>query len=373
MRNSGIVGITHEEDGAPMHNKSIVGRVALGKPAEDGRNYPTKIDYFAIKTKKMVDGDIEWPQSDGLMKMFDPDDHEPVEIPIMFVSDDPDEILFSQLQYWRQGEAGDGFLYCFGDGREAMRWNDEEERRIKYADPDDSDTPGECTCEFYTEEGKCDSRGYLHFQLLKPNGEPVEVGGLFSYQTTSAKIIRKLQGSIKTLKELLARPGQDWREAEIKGRRLVMKIDYMAHHYRDSSNDLRRGIVAYPYITLPIDDPDNPHDSLEEYRTDPKDISMGSMDSEPAEGGMVDPSDVSLEEDEAEEFLDDEEFADEDSSGEENTDEEGSGKDEPEEENGQDDEEPKSDSDPESEDDGSEDEDDEDWDDMDDLDDLLEE
>lgn len=304
MRKSGIVGMTHDEDGEIMANRNVVGRVALGKPAEDGRNYPTKINYFLLKQKKLVDGDIEWPASEELMELFDPEEQKPTSIPVMLVSDDPDEILFSQLQYWRKGEAGDGFRFCYGDGREAMRWSDEKQRHVKFADPDNPDLDGECPCPYYTEEGKCDSRGYLYFQVLTPDsGDPVEVGGVFSYQTSSAKIIRKLQGSIQTLKKMLANPNEPWQDAEIKGRRLMMKISYMSHNYRDNSGELRRGIVAYPYLTLPVEDSENPRAELEQYRANPQDVELDDVKSESdvAEGGMVDENEIDLTEDELDE------------------------------------------------------------------------
>lgn len=255
MRNSGIKNITHGEDGKPWTNMTVKGRVSLGENPDENKqgNYPTKVNHFIIRMKEVMDRDIEWVKNSKIMKLYN-DDAEPTELPVTLVSDNIDEVLFSQLQYWRKDQSGNGFRYCYGDGEEAMRWDDEKQRHVKFADPDDSTVDGECPCPYYTEESKCKSRGHLYFQLLYPDREQqVDIGGLFAYQTSSAKIIRKLQGSIKTIKEMLAPPGEPWQNASIKGVRLKMKVDQFKHRFRDNNDELRTGMVSYPYLTLPME------------------------------------------------------------------------------------------------------------------------
>src|SRR6267142_1469649 len=120
-----ILGLTHQEDGTPIQRLTVAYRVSIGLPADGNRNYPQKLDHFRITTK---DTTGEWkddaPLYEKLRQTYMPEvstDTGPRrahlrEFDIVFLSNDIDEILHTELAWWAASEKK-----CSGNGRDAVR------------------------------------------------------------------------------------------------------------------------------------------------------------------------------------------------------------------------------------------------------------
>lgn len=194
-----IYGLTHQENGAPIQRLTVAYRVSIGMPADNNRNYPQKLDHFRITTK---DGQGEWKDDSAfyekLRQAYMPEvstDNGPRraqlrEFDIVFLSNDIDEILHTELAWWAASEKK-----CSGNGRDARRSltaldpkqraeHDSSERYVDWHPCGDA-----CPD---LQEGRCKPSASLFF-IFKDR--PI-IGSVAAYYTTSYETIRRLHSSL---------------------------------------------------------------------------------------------------------------------------------------------------------------------------------
>lgn len=210
-----IYGLTHRKDGQLIQQFAVDLKVSIGKPPDENKNYPTKLDHFFFTTKNSKG---EWTEDKKLTEKLQQkysskiikEDHKeyftPVrEFDIFFLSDDTEEIFRTNYEWWTKSECR-----CRGNGLEAersvmaltpqqitdMKVDPRKVRRVpwKPCGQPDKDSPG---CPELAQK-LCKAHGTLHFTLIdRPN-----IGSVAVYYTTSPKTIRQIGSALDQIKTL---------------------------------------------------------------------------------------------------------------------------------------------------------------------------
>lgn len=91
----GILGLTHDENGAALEKLPVTIKVAIGEGPEPGneKGHPHKMDHFVFKRRIQRAQDVVWePASDIAVAHAE----KPTELAIIFLNDDPREIFRTQ-------------------------------------------------------------------------------------------------------------------------------------------------------------------------------------------------------------------------------------------------------------------------------------
>ncbi len=177
----GILGLTHDENGAALEKLPVTIKVAIGEgPTPDDENgSPRALFHFVFKRRTMRGQSVCWEPAPDIAQVFG---DKPTELAVIFLHDDPREVCPSEYALWtRKGRLCHGELVQISNGN-APRYEMQAIRRTaqhpegeswpgnhKYADGPKEGQPiegcGEGCPEL--ESGKCGPSADLYFILEK--------------------------------------------------------------------------------------------------------------------------------------------------------------------------------------------------------------
>ncbi len=95
----GILGLTHDENGTALEKLPVRVKVAIGEGPEPGsqNGHPRKLDHFVFKRKTLRGQEVVWDPAPEIAKLYG---EEPTELGIIFLNDDPREVLRTEYALW---------------------------------------------------------------------------------------------------------------------------------------------------------------------------------------------------------------------------------------------------------------------------------
>ena len=274
-----IFNLTHREDMTPIQRLAVAYKVSIGEPAKDGKNYPSKSDYFHIRAKN---GSGDWIDDvafgEALRQKYMPEIETeqgkrrmPLrEFDIVLLSDDIEEVFRTELAWWSSSEKK-----CFGNGKEAQRSITAlpKDQQAQYSERWIPWEPCGDTCP-EMESGKCKPSGALYF-IFKDR--PI-MGSVAAYYTTSYETVRRIHSSLLQIQTLtggrlkgiplkiVVRPGRTRYEQDGKaktGTAFFVNIEFRQEDYAQlipallqHSVSYDRALLAQRSLTTNLDDDD---------------------------------------------------------------------------------------------------------------------
>jgi hypothetical protein len=98
----GILGLTHDENGAALEKLPITIKVAIGEGPEPGNEngYPRRLDHFVFKRKTLRGQDVAWVPAPEIAQAHG---EKPTELGIIFLNDDLREVFRTEYALWTTG------------------------------------------------------------------------------------------------------------------------------------------------------------------------------------------------------------------------------------------------------------------------------
>ena len=95
----GILGLTHDENGAALEKLPVTIKVAIGEgPAPDkGNSHPLRLDHFIFKRKTLRGQDVVWLPAPDISEVHG---DKPVALGVIFLNDDPREVFRTEYAWW---------------------------------------------------------------------------------------------------------------------------------------------------------------------------------------------------------------------------------------------------------------------------------
>src|SRR5258708_9591894 len=95
----GILGLTHDQSGAALEKLPVAIKVAIGEAPEPGNqnSHPKRLDHFVFKRKTLRGQDVVWEPAPDITEAHAA---KPTELGIVFLHDDPEEILRTEYAWW---------------------------------------------------------------------------------------------------------------------------------------------------------------------------------------------------------------------------------------------------------------------------------
>jgi hypothetical protein len=95
----GILGLTHDENGAALEKLPVTIKVAIGEGPEPGKEngHPRKLDHFVFKRKTLREQEVVWEPALDIARAHV---EKPTELGIIFLNDDPREVLRTEYALW---------------------------------------------------------------------------------------------------------------------------------------------------------------------------------------------------------------------------------------------------------------------------------
>ncbi len=222
----GILGLTHDENGAALEKLPVTIKVAIGEgPAPDDENSsPRALFHFVFKRRTMRGQMVYWEPAPDIAEVFG---DKPTELAVIFLHDDPREVCPSEYALWtRKGCLCHGELVQIANGN-APRYEMQAIRRTtghpegeawpgnhKYADGPEKGHPIEGCGEGCPElaSGKCGPSADLYFILEKfPS-----LGAICRLHTGSKTSVPNLSNAVAQL--------HSWNGGRLKWVRAVLKV-----------------------------------------------------------------------------------------------------------------------------------------------------
>jgi hypothetical protein len=208
----GILGLTHDENGAALEKLPVTIKVAIGEGPEpgNGNNYPRRLDHFVFKRKTLRGQDVVWLPAPDISQA---NGEKPTELGIIFLNDDPREVFRTEYAWWTpSGCKCHGELVQIANGN-GVRFEMRALRRTqkhpegepwpgnyKYADGPKKGQPVEPCGDGCPdlERGDCKPSGDLYFILEKfPT-----LGAICRLHTSSYRSIRNLSNGLMQIRRL---------------------------------------------------------------------------------------------------------------------------------------------------------------------------
>lgn len=208
----GILGLTHDENGAALEKLPVTIKVAIGEGPEpgNGNSQPRRLDHFVFKRKTLRGEDVMWLPAPDISKAHG---EKPTELGIIFLNDDPREVFRTEYAWWTPTGCkchGELVQIANGDGirfemRASRRTQNHPEGQpwpgnFKYAEgpkKDQSVEPCGDGCPDL-ERGDCKPSGDLYFILEKfPT-----FGAICRLHTSSYRSIRNLSNGLMQIRRL---------------------------------------------------------------------------------------------------------------------------------------------------------------------------
>ena len=222
----GILGLTHDENGAAFEKLPVTIKVAIGEgPTPDDENSsPRALFHFVFKRRTMRGQVVYWEPAADIAEVFG---DKPTELAVIFLHDDPREVCPSEYALWtRKGRLCHGELVQITNGN-APRYEMQAIRRTaehpegeswpgnrKYADEPKKGQPIESCGEGCPEleSGKCGPSADLYFILEKfPS-----LGAICRLHTGSKTSVPNLSNAVAQL--------HSWNGGRLKWVRAVLKV-----------------------------------------------------------------------------------------------------------------------------------------------------
>jgi hypothetical protein len=208
----GILGLTHDENGAALEKLPVTIKVAIGEGPEPGNanGHPRKLDHFVFKRKTLREQDVVWEPALDIAQAHG---EKPTELGIIFLNDDPREVFRTEYALWTPGGCKcHGELVQIANG-EGVRFEMQSTRRTqkhpegepwpgnyKYVDGPRKGQPVEPCGDGCPdlERGDCRPSGDLYFILEK---FPI-FGGICRLHTSSYRSVRNLSNGLMQIRRL---------------------------------------------------------------------------------------------------------------------------------------------------------------------------
>jgi hypothetical protein len=222
----GILGLTHDENGAALEKLPVTIKVAIGEgPApDDGNSSPRALFHFVFKRRTLRGQMVCWEPAPDIAQVFG---DKPTELAVIFLHDDPREVCPSEYALWRRkGRLCHGELVQIANGN-APRYEMQAIRRTtehpegeswpgnhKYADGPMEGQPiercgGGCP---ELESGKCGPSADLYFILEKfPS-----LGAICRLHTGSKTSVPNLSNAVAQL--------HGWNGGRLKWVKAILKV-----------------------------------------------------------------------------------------------------------------------------------------------------
>jgi hypothetical protein len=223
----GILGVTHDENGAALEKLPVTIKVAIGEgPTPDDENSsPRALFHFVFKRRTMRGQMVYWEPALDIAEVFG---DEPTELAVIFLHDDPIEVCPSEYALWtRKGRLCHGELVQIIANDNAPRYEMKAIRRTtehpegeswpgnhRYLDGPMQGQPiegcGEGCPEL--ESGKCGPSADLYFILEKfPS-----LGAICRLHTGSKTSVPNLSNAVAQL--------HSWNGGRLKWVRAILKV-----------------------------------------------------------------------------------------------------------------------------------------------------
>jgi hypothetical protein len=242
----GILGLTHDESGAALERLPVTIKVAIGEGPEPGEQngHPRRLDHFIFKRKALRGQDVVWEPAPDIADAFG---EKPTELGIIFLNDDPREVLHTEYAWWTptgckchgelvQIENGDGTRYEMRAVRRTQKHPEGEPwpGNYKYLDGSKKGQPvppcGDGCPDL--ERGDCRPSGDLYFMLEKfPT-----LGAVCRIHTSSYRSVRNLSNGLMQIRR--------FNGGRLAGIKAVLKATPERIWYTDKEG-LRRSSVAH--------------------------------------------------------------------------------------------------------------------------------
>ena len=98
----GILGLTHDVNGAALEKLPVTMKVAIGEGPEPGseNGHPRRLDHFIFKRKTLRGQDVVWVPAPEIAQAHG---EKPTELGIIFLNDDPREVFRTEYALWTPG------------------------------------------------------------------------------------------------------------------------------------------------------------------------------------------------------------------------------------------------------------------------------
>src|SRR6266850_1743229 len=95
----GILGLTHDENGVALEKLPVTIKVAIGEGPDPRieNSHPRRLDHFVFKRKTLRGEDVLWEPAPEITEAHGA---KPTELGIVFLHDDPKEILRTEYAWW---------------------------------------------------------------------------------------------------------------------------------------------------------------------------------------------------------------------------------------------------------------------------------
>lgn len=208
----GILGLTHDEDGAALEKLPVTIKVAIGEGPEPGNEngHPRRLDHFVFKRKTLRGQDVVWVPAPEITQAHG---EKPTQLGVIFLNDDPREVFRTEYALWTPGGCkcrGELVQIANGGG---LRFEMQATRRTqkhpegeawpgnyKYIDGPKKGQPVEPCGDGCPdlERGDCRPSGDLYFILEK---FPM-FGAICRLHTSSYRSVRNLSNGLMQIRRL---------------------------------------------------------------------------------------------------------------------------------------------------------------------------
>jgi hypothetical protein len=252
----GILGLTHDENGAAFEKLPVTIKVAIGEGPEPGKEngHPRRLDHFVFKRKTVREQDVVWEPAPDIAEVHG---EKPTELAVIFLNDEPREVFRTQYALWTQtackchGELvqisdADGTRYEMQATRRTPKHPEGEAwpGKYKYTDGPNKGQPVEPCGEGCPdlERGDCRPSGDLYFILERfPR-----LGAICRIHTSSYRSIRNLSNGLMQIRRLNG--------GRLAGVKATLKATPERVSYRDRSGVNHISIVFI--LSLEVGGPD---------------------------------------------------------------------------------------------------------------------
>ena len=242
----GILGLTHDENGAALEKLPVTIKVAIGEGPEpgNGNSHPRRLDHFVFKRKTLRGQDVVWEPAPDISKAHG---EKPTQLGIIFLNDDPREVFRTEYALWApsgckcRGELvqianGGGLRYEMRAARRTQKHPEGEDwpGSYKYVDGPKKGQPVEPCGDGCPdlERGDCKPSGDLYFILEKfPT-----FGAICRLHTSSYRSIRNLSNGLMQIRRLNG--------GSLSGIKAILKASPEKISYSDHDG-MRHTSVAY--------------------------------------------------------------------------------------------------------------------------------
>lgn len=248
----GILGLTHDENGAALEKLPVTIKVAIGEgpTAEDEDSSPRALFHFVFKRKTMRGQTVCWEPAPDIAEVFG---DKPTELAVIFLHDDPREVCPSEYALWTgKGRLCHGELVQIANGNaprhemQAIRRTTEHPEgeswpgKRKYVDGPNRDRPIEGCGESCPElkSGKCGPSADLYFILEKfPS-----LGAVCRLHTGSKTSVPNLSNAVAQL--------HSWNGGRLKWVKAILKVSPELRWHPGQYGEWQSSIV--PILSLEI-------------------------------------------------------------------------------------------------------------------------